>query len=145
MGKKKATKSKKLRPLLEQAIRNGKIYCLELKQNQELINLGYEQQRSYDIYQIVFGEDVDWFNSDDFSSIHVVLELFNNGDIKYRFISGQNHMLDRTNGDWFKKELEEIIVMHKLGAFQSESKRRSFPAGFNGKRKKPIKPKTKPS
>jgi hypothetical protein len=139
MGKKKASKSKKLRPLLEQAIRDGRIYCREFKQTQEFINTGREQKRDYDIYQIVFGEDEDWFSSDDASSVHVVLELFRDGEIKFRFISGRKHMLDRTSSEWFKRELEEIIVMHKLGAFMSEARARTFPGGFTGKRKKTFK------
>lgn len=126
MGKKKGSKSRRLRPILERAISRGEIYCKT--RNYTLDDERYLPDRP--VYDVTFGRDVNWWmlnSREDIETVGVAVTIMEDGDIHYWFTSGVNHMLNREHAKWFKGKLLEIITLHKIGAFESnEEDRKSF-------------------
>ena len=121
MGKKKATKSRKLRPLLERHIASGEIYC-KGRASRRVMDLmtGQDILLDYDTYDITFGGDKERWYDEDYAVVCVTAKVYDDGEVKYDFYGNTNHMLSREHDRWFLAELEQIITMHKLGAFESE-------------------------
>lgn len=129
MGKKKASKSRVLKPILEEAIRDGRIFCRHRANNRIVLDIDGDLQiecdrrdPNYEIYEVSFGSDVQWWVIHSLSQPHIPVEVhvFDDGNIDYHFVFPQTHMLAREYEVWFKRELEEIITMHRLGAYESE-------------------------
>lgn len=121
MGKKKATKTRKLRPIIEQAIRDGNIFISSRKKAK--YNFGQPQfsiETEY-VYDVSFVNDSDWFD-DDSDAVPITVKVHDDGSINFWFIRDREHMMDRTGIAWLQRELEEIMVMHKLGAYCSKRK-----------------------
>ena len=122
MGKKKSSKSRRLRPILERAISQGEIYC---KTRSYSTDRDHVQEQL--IYDITFGRDANWWMLDsreEFEVVGVSLIIQDDGEIRYWFMSGNNHMLNREHDKWFREELKEIITLHKMGAYESNTEDR---------------------
>ena len=104
MGKKKASKSKKLRPLIESHIRQGNIVARDLGiDNKWEIRIGHDGSW-------VINENITVVVENDFRKINPV---FLNS--KYELTGSDMH--------WFCNELKQIIVGSKLGMYQSSHKK----------------------
>lgn len=120
MGKKKATKSRKLRPVIEQYIQDGTIFCYE--QEFAFLNL-YEDNSVERAYAISFGKDEIWHKNIP-KGIHVLVLVMSDGSIDYQFRDQRKYALDLKHDEWFKEQLEQITVMYKLGAYESDIPKR---------------------
>jgi len=107
MGKKKASKTKKTKPQLEQFISKGLIYVRPIRYSSNG-DKGYE---------FVFGRDGKYNEAD---TISVLVYLDTNSKLKYYFSDPTKYLLNDTGSNWFIPELHEILVMHKLGAYVSK-------------------------
>lgn len=128
MGKKKATKSKKLRPMLEQAIARDEVYCTQIRSRTIDLDGYVIDGPEYESYDVMFGADVTpsssyWRNGErrnDGDHVHVRVDVYSTGDIRFYFIGNRDHMLNRVNSEWFCDQLEQIITLHKMGAYISK-------------------------
>jgi len=115
VGKKKASQSRKLRPILEEHIREGRVYFRNFESsrsaNSGILTDGIQK------FEVIFGGDSQWFNA---FVIPLVVHINNQGDIDFYFIQSRAHMLSRTDEIWFETVLKEMITMHKLGAYESQ-------------------------
>lgn len=131
MGKKKASRGRKLRPKLEQAIREGKIF---VRTKSEAYLSGPEnresgrnpKRKSRETYEVCLGSDQGWFDGEDDFFVPIFVYLDEAGDLTWHFGRSRDHVLARTDADWLTGELEQIIVMHKLGGFTSEKKATAY-------------------
>jgi hypothetical protein len=135
MGKKKASRSRKLRPLMQAAIDSGQVYVREQTSKTFIVRWGPDDnpifgpngRDGFVSYEVCLGSDSFWVSptacqtalgkSDIFVPISV--HVYDSGDIDWKFIESK-HVLDRSNAAWLSAQLEEIIVMYKLGGFQSD-------------------------
>jgi hypothetical protein len=135
MGKKKASRSKVMRPILEEAIREGLVFCRHRPRKSlstdmdsgviyEFDLLPSDPGLGYELYEVTFGNDTHWWvvypHSTPTSSIPIEVRVYEDGRIDYQFVFDRAHVLSREHEVWFKQELEEIITMHKLGGYSSE-------------------------
>jgi hypothetical protein len=126
MGKKKATRSRILRPIIEAAIKDGKIFVSE-RVSRTITTLAYNKYGEFKQtlectnieYTVAFVEDKKWHHDGD----HIVLvtTLDDHGNIIFEFINNA-HVLTNEAERWLKEELEQIIVMFRLGGYQAEKK-----------------------
>ena len=129
MGKKKASKARRLRPILENAIARGEVYC-SLIVNPRVVDINDNiiENDEKESYHVVFGSDASpydayWKNG----SMHnvgdhvcVYVSVYADGSIKFYFDGDRDHVLDRKHSEWFVDQLEQIITMHKMGAYESQ-------------------------
>lgn len=121
MGKKKATKSRKLRPLLERYIASGEIYCKGRTSRRAFDPITREEVvLPFDAYDITFGGDKENWYFEQREIVSVTARVYDDGSVKYDFFGNTDHMLSREHDRWFIDELMQIITMHRLGAFESE-------------------------
>ena len=122
MGKKKASMSNKLRPVLEKAIKESAVFVRELK-NFAVMNYDDEAQRvydPYDRYEIAFINDYPWWDDSDITEcITMSVTIHNDGKFEYSILSPNRAGLSRYHESWFLDQLGQIIVMAKLGAYPS--------------------------
>ncbi len=129
MGKKKASKAKKLRPILESAIDRGEVYC-SLVVNPRIFDINGNpiETDEKESYHVMFGADAlpydaywkngGMHNAGDY--VHVYVSVYSDGSIKFSFNGNRQHVLDRKHSSWFVEQLEQIITMHKMGAYESQ-------------------------
>lgn len=84
--------------------------------------------RKFDIYEVCFGADKEWFDVDLDFFVPVLVYIKDDGSIKWEFVRPRQHVLDKTSEKWLTLELEEIIVMYKLGGFCSDKSASTHPA-----------------
>jgi len=111
MGKKKGRQTKILRPIIERSIANGDVFVRELKQDEE------NRIKTHTIYEISFGDDINWYTPTDKDHCAVVARVSRTGAVDVRFRGRQG--LKRGEMMWLKEQISEILVMFKMGAFQS--------------------------
>lgn len=128
MGKKKASKARRLRPILERAIDQGEVYCSPVR-----VRYTDEYGKVLDTpekesYKVMFGADaspngVYWVRGEPRNigdHVHVCVDVYSDGRISFYFSGNRDHMLDRRHTEWFIDQLEQIITMHKMGGYTSE-------------------------
>lgn len=118
MGKKKASRSPKLRSLLEQAIRRGDVFCSDVEIKYFSHTFGVTCEFDHYSYNITFLADDNWWNKD-VIAVHAAVDK-SNGKVSYTFIDKKHDILDRTTDAWFTNVLGEIITMYRLGAYKSK-------------------------
>jgi hypothetical protein len=125
MGKKKATKSKLLRPALEKCINDNDIYVREKPKEfysgVDFVHTPFSKYISA-VYEIIFGIDcrfVDGYYNKE--CIFVVVYVSDDKIHNWNFLKTQLHVLDSNNSQWFEQQLLEIVTMSLLGAYQSQT------------------------
>ena len=129
MGKKKASRSRKLYPILERAINDGNVFVTTRHSGFEMditgtkLNVGgkikeIETRRWH--YTIAFVDDDLWYNAG--NHIIVLASLDENGEAEFRFMDIKN-VLTNDLELWLKKEIEQIITMFKLGGYKSRAEK----------------------
>lgn len=111
MGKKKGRQAKVLKPIIENSINAGEVFVRELQQ-ESLYNT-----MTHTIYEISFGDDVNWYTPSDRDHCIVVARISQNGAVDVRFRGRQG--MGRGDMVWLKEQIAEILVMFKMGAYQS--------------------------
>lgn len=129
MGKKKASKARRLRPILESAIDRGEVYCsLIVNPRMVDINGNLIEDDEKESYHVMFGSDASpyagyWKNGSMHNAgdyVYVYVSVYADGSIKFHFNGNRDHVLDRKHSEWFVDQLEQIITMHKMGAYESQ-------------------------
>ena len=119
MGKKKATISRKLKIIIEDALRTGAIFVKEEKNWTSNWSGTEREYYDYEIYTIALGDDKEWFQEtvdSDFLTIRVNLYKHK---LDVVFTQSRRNVLSNEVATWFRQELEQILVMHKMGGFKS--------------------------
>lgn len=122
MGKKKATKTKKLLPKLKEYFDLGNIHCHEISfssmknysfrfyaSNSRLFkDFEISQEGSY--YKVDLGSII--------SPITAFVKINSDGRLSYGFYN-TNFTLKRPYDSWFGDQLGQIITLYKMGMYQS--------------------------
>lgn len=121
MGKKKATVSKKLKVVLDDALRTGAIFVKEQKNWSRSWQTDERTYFGYELYNISFGEDKEWFQEVvDSPFLTVEVKLYKTR-LEFDFTQSRRNVLSNEVETWFRNELEQILVMHKMGGFKSNN------------------------
>lgn len=125
MGKKKATTSRQIRPIIERAMSTGQVFCSRARPGifkggmydiQALGNISWFDKNTF---IITFGEDLLTLEPSSalkVPSLHVSVNK--DGEIICTFMFKRTTMTDY-DLMWVKKNVEEIITMYKLGGYTS--------------------------
>ena len=128
MGKKKASKARQLVPQITQAFVEGKVYIRE-KPKSFYRTEWNKAHRNAVVYEVCLGQDSTFHDYTEEFFMPLELYIYKDGKVSWDFIY-REHGLDRRNDKWFTDKLSEYIVMHKMGAYQSEHKAVSYSAGL---------------
>jgi hypothetical protein len=109
MGKKKASKARRLRPILEGAIDRGEVYC-SLIVNPRMNDLDGKiiETNERESYYVMFGSDASpyagyWKNGSIHNAgdyVHVYVSVYSDGSIRFHFNGSRDHVLDRKHSEW---------------------------------------------
>lgn len=131
MGKKKASKSKKLRPILQQYIDKGLIYVrTKPKEYYNTLEFYYTPAKKFiTVYEVAFGAD-NSFTTGYFNNECVLVTVYQTKDriSSWHFLKTKIHMLDSVDEQWLSNQLSEILTMYMLGAYQSDQKSTILPS-----------------
>jgi len=131
MGKKKASRGRKLRALLDKAIQDGEVFVRE-KSSEFNSSLEGRRSRSYQgkncrqVYEICIGSDHNLFDDSEDFFVPIFAYIDTDGIVTWQFARPRQHVLDRSNSEWLTQELSEILVMYRLGGFRSNHKATTY-------------------
>jgi hypothetical protein len=125
MGKKKASRGRKLRPLLEKAIKGGAVFVREqrqaLKYNMLTLERVVSGRGDQHTYEVCIGADLGWVDVFPDFFIPIMVYVSANGRVEWSFVR-REHVLGRADAEWLSNELLGIVTMAKLGGYSSAIK-----------------------
>jgi hypothetical protein len=115
MGKKKASRGRKLRHIIAAAIDAGKVYIRQKPSDSVGVHGG-------DIFEVSIGKDTSPWDSkmQAQDGIHLNVYIGKKNRVRVEFIYGRYFGLSRTDMAWLTDQLTNCIVMSKMGGHQSE-------------------------